>query len=786
MSERRVREGEWLCSGLCTWTNRVIAASVLACFGAIGVTMVVHAALTPLPAPAARPREALSQAQAGSVVLAPSQTISATLVKGVGLTAADACKDGATRVEISDGTTVYYCYRLTNIGSSPFEPLVDGLIDGIGTDGSGGELVTWTPPSPDYVLNPGDTLQPTEANGLIRAVTVSGSDALDRAGWTLDPNTGTGVEKTASNFTAVDVTIVNTQVLLTVRYCLRNMCDDHECDGGFLCVAGLLLRHDCQQQPDLVDQSRDHNPCAQPQQCSLSRRGGAELIAERNIENHGTDGCAVGATAKCAVSDQPCHGYLAQQRRQSFDYCALGPSCGERPSSRDQRCEVIEHGSVLVQQRHLAQQRGARAIDLLLPDGNQLEFVYLSRGMNSPSLRSSIAAGFWYALPPGGKLILTNSTLPTYGVAPVLGPIKANQSINNQLVYTVSNPSYNYQVSAVANASVIVIPGTATPTDEPTPTFTPLPGPSPTPTWTPIPIPPTPTFPPTWTPVPTPSSTPTVFIISTPGGLAPTPYPPLLSAAPQAQPGAFVSPLDPFAAATATAAAVFGFPTPILDPFGATATAAAVFGFPTPILDPFAATATAAAAFAFPTPILDPFAATATAAAAFAFPTPILDPFAATATAAAAVAAFPTPILDPAGATATAAVQMGLVAPAPRTRRSGWRDGHGGHPDGCRTAGDAYGFANPGRIGASAERDYRHGHADAGAAGDTDPTSGCAAHAAAAERRIFVFYERTEQRREHARVALVFGGFGLVLCDGRRAGRPGVSGQGARSLRPDR
>ena len=65
--------------------------------------------------------------------------------------------------------------------------------------------MTWTPPSPDYVLNPGDTLQPTEANGLIRAVTVSGSDALDARRLDINPNTGTGVEKTASNFTAVDM-----------------------------------------------------------------------------------------------------------------------------------------------------------------------------------------------------------------------------------------------------------------------------------------------------------------------------------------------------------------------------------------------------------------------------------------------------------------------------------------------------------------------------------------------------------------------------------------------------
>ena len=62
----------------------------------------------------------------------------AVLAKSLGLTPETACS-GRTYAEIRSGSTVFYCYTLTNRGATAFEPLT--LLDGT-------NVVNWLPPAP--------------------------------------------------------------------------------------------------------------------------------------------------------------------------------------------------------------------------------------------------------------------------------------------------------------------------------------------------------------------------------------------------------------------------------------------------------------------------------------------------------------------------------------------------------------------------------------------------------------------------------------------------------------
>ena len=232
----------------------------------------------------------------------------------------------------------------------------------------------------------------------------------------------------------------------------------------------------------------------------------------------------------------------------------------------------------------------------------------------------------------GERLTVTNAFLAANGLPQILGPVSYRQAgtFPSQSIVTSTNSALGHKTSNSASASIVVsvLPlDTATPTPTPPPTFTPWP------TATPIPPPPIPTLPPTFTPAPTWTPSPTVVIITTPGGQQPTPYP-QLGAGSQVEPTA-----DPFI--------------PPVDPAAATATAAVLFGL-VPPADPAAATAQALAGV----PPVDPAAATATAAVLFGL-VPPADPAAATAQALAGV-----PPVDPAAATATAAVLFGLASPS--------------------------------------------------------------------------------------------------------------------------
>ena len=89
----------------------------------------------------------------------------ASLVKTVG-TAPDQCAT-TTQITVAPGSTVYVCYTLVNTSTAAIDPL--DLIDNFDT--SDFQPVAWVKP-PGFLLQPGETLTPTSANGLIRPITV--------------------------------------------------------------------------------------------------------------------------------------------------------------------------------------------------------------------------------------------------------------------------------------------------------------------------------------------------------------------------------------------------------------------------------------------------------------------------------------------------------------------------------------------------------------------------------------------------------------------------------------
>lgn len=598
----------------------------------------------------------------------PAPALDARLVKTVGASPGVCAPEGQTSIDAAPGSVVYICYTLTNTGSLGLEPL--DLIDNYDNP-SAFEPVAWQK-TPGFVLAPGARLEPTEANGLIRAVTVSAA-ATGSAGWGVVAADGSQTSQITSNPVTINVVSLSTQATLT-GLATQITSPSTQCSSPSVTLSSY-------QSPVYLCLTLTNGSSITLTQHEVSIPGfGIDFVLNKPLGPSGT----VSATVRITnVDDAKMAPRLSAPTVTSRAYVTStnaveGSPATLRVSTLSEPIVVSGPAASVSLQKTINSDATSCATTTTLSNVsyghtfyyclvliNSASLTYTEHLFTEPALK--IAGSFNEVLPPGGRISITNNYLQVNkGVTPFLGPFTVTQSINNTMIYTASNPSLDIRASASAASSVTMLTPTPTNTGAPTPTNTPIgfATPIPTPTITPIPPTPTPTW--TWTPSPTPTPPPTVLIFSTPGGQAPTPYPQIPGLQPSAQTGQipnspFVSPLAPGAVATQP----FTFPTPVLDPFGATATAQAQFAFPTPVLDPFAATATAQAQFAFPTPVLDPFGATATAQAQIsAFPTPILDPFAATATAQAQFSSpLPAPMLDPLAATATA--QTGLALPTP-------------------------------------------------------------------------------------------------------------------------
>jgi hypothetical protein len=564
------------------------------------------------------------------------------------------------------GSTVYVCYTLTNAVSSTqaIDPL--DLIENFTT--SEFQPVVWNKPA-GFLLQPGETLTPTADNGLIRPITVATSQNT-AAGWGVVSADGTLQKQVVSNQATVNVVTLGMTAALgvyTTAGTAQANCSTPAVTLGsyanqaFFCVtltnnsSVTLTRH-------LVS-----IPGFGIDKVEIGKELGAAGTTSATIRLTNADNSALAASLTAPTVSS--RAYVTSTREgagievsaASEPVVVSGPAASvtmlKTPNTDPASCSLnsalnnVPFGQQFYYCVVLINSSGVTFTDHLLTE---------------PA--TNIAAAFKRDLGANGRITLTNNILTSaeYNLPAFLGPFEARTIVNNTMNYTASNPALGYRASTFYSAQVNIITPTPTVTRGPTATNTPIQGstPSPTPSATPIPATPTPTW--TWTPSPTFTPPPTVVVFSTPGGLAPTPYP----AIPGVQPSAgnpFASPLDPFAATMTAQAQSFAFPTPIIDPFGATMTAQAQgFAFPTPIIDPFGATMTAQAqSFAFPTPILDPFGATMTAQAqAFAFPTPIVDPLGATMTAQAQFG-FQTPAVDPAGAALTAQALSPLATPVP-------------------------------------------------------------------------------------------------------------------------
>ena len=588
----------------------------------------------------------------------PVPTLDAALVKTVGTTPGVCAPAGSVSVDVAPGTTVYVCYTLTNTGSVALEPI--DLIDNYDT--SNFEPVAWEKP-PGFVLEPGATLAPTTANGLIRAVTANTS-LSSYAGWAVVSTDGAQRKQLTSNSVNIQVVTLSTQATLGASTAAGATAAN--CSSPTVTLTSF-------QNPAYLCVTLTNSGSITLTQHQITIPGfGINFSLTKPLGPSGTVSATLRITNVDSSSMAPKLSAPTMTSRaivtSTNDAATLSVSTTSEP--------VVVNGpptSVSLLKTLNTDPNTCSATTALTNVTYGQTLYYCLVLINAASLTYTnhifteaalnISGSFNEVLPPGGRISITNSFLQVNkGITPFLGPITATVSINNTMTYTASEPSLGYRAVALASASISVLTPTPTNTGAPTATNTPIGFETSTltPSITPIPATPTPTW--TWTPLPTPTPSPTVLVYSTPGGQVPTPYPPLPGMA-VAQANPFVSPLvDPFGA-TATAQAMFAFPTPVLDPFGATATAQAMFAFPTPVLDPFGATATAQAMFAFPTPVLDPFSATATAQAMFAFPTPVIDPFGATA-AAQAQSPLPTPVIDPLGATATAQALIATPTPA--------------------------------------------------------------------------------------------------------------------------
>ncbi len=606
------------------------------------------------------------------VQAAPEQELNVTLSKTVG-TKADECAT-TTQVAVAPGATVYVCYTLVNSGTVAIDPL--DLVDNFGTNDF--QPVAWVK-TPGFLLQPGGTLIPTSANGLIRPVTVVANQNT-YAGWGVTSADGSVQQQVVSNPTAIAVVTLGMAAALGVSNTPGATAAN--------CAAPATTLSTYQSKAYLcVTLTNGSSITLTDHVISIPGFGINNLTVVKPLGPTGTTSATVRITnadnaALAAALTAPTLSSRAYITSTS-DTGALSVSAATEP------VVVTGPAAAVSLLKTVNTDPGSCGTSQALNNVPYGQVFYYCVVLINTSVvtftnhalteqTTKINTSFDLNLAPSTRISLTTNVLTgTLGIASFLGPYEAKSVVNSTMYYTASNPVLGYRASASSNASVNIITPTPTVTRGPTATNTPILADTltPTPSLTPIPATPTPTW--TWTPLPTPTPSPTVLVFSTPGGLAPTPYPALPGVQPSAPGNPFVSPLDPFVATQTAQAQAFGFPTPIIDPVGATMTAQVQFGFPTPILDPFGATLTAQAQFGFPTPIIDPVGATMTAQVQFGFPTPILDPFGATLTAQ-AISPLATPIpvqvdLPPTGVvitvTATATAMQVAEAPGGPTQR---------------------------------------------------------------------------------------------------------------------
>jgi hypothetical protein len=582
---------------------------------------------------------------------APEQVMEVTLRKTVG-TQPGVCAS-ETSVVVAPGAVVYVCYTLSNAISSTvaIDPL--DLIDNFDT--SEFQPVAWLKP-PGFLLEPGQTLTPSVENGLIRPITVA-ADQSTYAGWGIASADGAIRQQVVSEPTSVSVVTLGMTAALGVS-------TSPGTSAVNCSTPAITLFNYTSQAYFCLTLTNSSSITLTQHQISLPGFGINNLSISKPLGPTGT----TNATIRITNADNPALAtLLTAPSISSRAYVTSTNEAGSlRVNAATEPVVVTGPSATVALLKTVNTDPGSCGTTTVLssvPFGQRFYYcvvlintsvvTYTNHALAETA--TDIAASFNLNLAPNGRISITANVLTgTLGIPSFLGPFEATTIINRTMTYTASNPALGYRAVASANSQVNIITPTPTVTRGPTATNTPIAMDtlSPTPSLTPIPVTPTPTW--TWTPSPTFTPPATVLMVSTPGGLAPTPYPALPGVQAGAPANGFVSPLDPFVATQTAQAQAFAFPTPILDPVGATMTAQAQgFAFPTPIVDPFGATMTAQAQFGFPTPILDPFGATMTAQAQFAFPTPIVDPYGTTLTAQ-AISPLATPI----------PVQVGVEPPA--------------------------------------------------------------------------------------------------------------------------
>ena len=459
-------------SGLRGWTITCLVALLLA---GLGIASLVLPACPALAAGRAQVSGGYTKLERpGSVPLQAAvdagQVVSATLIKSVGIRPDTACS-GATSLEVGAGATVYFCYTLTNTGSAPFQPLT--LIDGLSSSNAG-EPVNWTPPSPGFVVQRGASLPATLENGLIRAVQVGEVGLQARAEWTVDPGTGTGAEKVVSNNTDVRVVTLGITASTTVGVAAGCTTTTSVASSSYLAPVYFCVTV-VNSSPVTLTNFRISLP-------------GLNLF---NISASGQVGPSGGSTAPSvqltSASAPQLANYLRSPSIATRAFVTATNAGGNLTVNAvsDQATASGPGPTVTLLKTLNTDPNSCSNISTLSNVTYKQPFYYCLLLSNTNSFTytnhvfteqaPNIAGSFQAPLGPGQTITLNNGTASRYGLGQIFGPIEASRNIANQMVYTASNPIYNYQATSTASTSIFIIQPTATSTEEPTPTITPIP-----------------------------------------------------------------------------------------------------------------------------------------------------------------------------------------------------------------------------------------------------------------------------------------------------------------------
>jgi len=410
-----------------------------------------------------------------------------------------AMTENQTSIVVALGTTIYYCYRLSNTTSLTF-------VNHIIADGSATNVrATFT-----YPLPPTATVDTWDADSRLpqtisEVATTSGKEIGIWAATADDDNT----QKQTSD--SVDVTVVNpvVEAKLTLARSTTECSDEiaitvpANTNNVSACIT-LVNRGDVpltSHQIALTGSLNWTGTISRTIAPGATLRITAAEAPSFGIPNLTFPTLSSSANATINVTSRESHGLgdsSTATANVTIGSSTIGFVVSVRPNpiTRDSECPRTNSNSIQVVRNTLVY------YCMHISNTGTVPLTLHHITAITPTVNITIP----YDLQPGTSMVVFNSTLAEFGIPQVLGPITATRNLVGSFTLTSTNGS-GFRTILSQSPSVTVIEPSATPTETPsdtpsfptsTPTITPTPFPSstPFPTETPTftPIPPTPTF----------------------------------------------------------------------------------------------------------------------------------------------------------------------------------------------------------------------------------------------------------------------------------------------------